>query len=90
MNRNSYKYEDTNQEDATELTNNAIKKVNEENGTNNVSIDFTSDDAELFDIVGAKEEITGISFKEQITKKILRATLNDNIQSVKIEHKVGD
>lgn len=90
LNRNTYKYEDTNQEDATELTNSAIKKVSEENGTNNVSIDFTSDDAELFDIVGAKEEITGIYFKEQITKKILRATLNDNIQSVKIEYKVGD
>lgn len=90
LKRITYLYEDTNQDDITELTDNAIEKISEVNGTQTLTINFTSDDAELFDIVGAKEEITGISFKEQITKKILRATLNDNIQSVKIEYKVGD
>ena len=51
---------------------------------------FSSDDASLFDIVGAKEEITELSFKEQITKKILKVTVNDIAANCKFEYKVGE
>lgn len=90
LSRKTYKYEDVNCEDITELTNNAIEKINEINGTSTLSISFKSDDADLFDIVGAKEDITGISFKEQITQKILKGTINGDMSSVSVEYKVGD
>ena len=86
LDKKSYKYEDTNTDDAEELKSNAIEKVEEENGTDTLDISFESDNADLFDIVGAKEQITGISFKEKITQKILKIT-ND---SVEISYKVGD
>lgn len=88
--RKTYIYEDVNCEDVNELTDNAINKVMEENGTSTLSISFSSDDSELFDIVGAKEEITGLSFKEQITQKILKASFNNDIKKIEIQHKVGD
>lgn len=90
LSRKTYKYEDVNCEDVSELTSKAIEKVSEINGTSTLSISFTSDDADLFDIVGAKEEITGISFKEQITKKILKGSVNKDIKNLKIEYQVGD
>ena len=58
----------------------------EENGTDNLDISFESDNADLFDIVSTKEQITGISFKSQITQKILKITNN----SIAISYKVGD
>ena len=90
LDRKSYLYEDSNQSDIVELTNNAIAKVDELKGTDKLMINFTSDDAELFEIVGAKEDITGIAFKSQITKKILRGSFKKQIKNVKIEYKVGD
>lgn len=90
LDRNTYKYENTSAEDANEIMNDAIEKVSEANGTDTLSISFASDDADLFDIVGAKEGITGISFKEQITQKILKGTLNGDMSNLKIEYKVGE
>ena len=90
LSRKTYKYEDVNCDDIDELTSKAIEKVTEINGTSTLSISFTSDDADLFDIVGAKEDITGISFKEQITKKILKGSVNKDIKNLKIEYQVGD
>ena len=86
LDKKSYKYDDSNTEDAEELKNNAINKVIEENGTDNLDISFESDNADLFDIVSTKEQITGISFKSQITQKILK--INNN--SIAISYKVGD
>lgn len=86
MDRRTYKYDDSNTEDAEELKANAINKVVEENGTDNLDVSFDSDNAELFDIVGAKEEITGISFKQAITRKIIKISNN----KVSIDYKVGD
>ncbi len=40
----------------------------------------------FFDIVGAKENITGISFKEPITQKIIKISDGD----ISISYKVGD
>lgn len=86
LDRKSYKYDDTNAEVLEELKSNAIKKVIEENGTDTLEISFESDNADLFDIVSTKEQITGAYFKSQITQKILKITNN----SIAISYKVGE
>lgn len=86
INRITYKYEDTNEEDADALKKKAIEKIAEANGTDTLSISFDADNADLFDIVSAKESITGISFKEQITQKILKISG----ETVDISYKVGE
>ena len=86
LNRKTYKHEDVNVDDRTELINNAIEKVSEANESDTLEISFDADDAELFDIVGAKENITGISFKEPITQKIIKISDDD----ISISYKVGD
>lgn len=86
LNRKTYKHEDVNVEDRAELIKNATEKVSEANETDTLEISFDADNAELFDIVGAKENITGISFKEPITQKIIKISDGD----VSISYKVGD
>lgn len=90
LNRRTYKYENTNESDSSVLIEEAIEKVEEANGTDTLSVSFESDDAELFNIVAAKEEITGISFKEQITQKILKGTISNDSSDLNIEYKVGE
>lgn len=90
LNRRTYKYENTNEGDFSVLVEEAIEKVEEANGTDTLSVSFESDDAELFSIVAAKEEITGISFKEQITQKILKGTISNDSSDLTIEYKVGE
>ena len=75
-----------NVESRDELTKNAIEKVAEANESDTLEISFDADDAELFDIVGAKENVTGISFKEPITQKIIKVSDDD----IEISYKVGD
>lgn len=86
LERKTYKHEDVNVEDRAELIKNAIEKVAETNESDTLEISFDADDAELFDIVGAKENVTGISFKEPITQKIIKIS-DDGIE---ISYKVGD
>lgn len=87
LDRKTYKHEDVNVDDNEELKNNAIEKVEEANESDTLEISFDgSDDAELFDIVAAKENITGISFKQSITQKIIKITDDD----VSVSYKVGD
>ena len=86
MDRITYKYEDTNEEEKDKLIEKAAEKIASENGTDTLSISFDADNADLFDIVSAKESITGISFKEQITQKILKL----NGKAVDISYKVGE
>jgi hypothetical protein len=86
LNRKTYKHEDVNVDDEEELKSNAIEKINELNGSDTLDISFTSDNAELFDIVGAKENITNISFKQPITEKILKVSYNN----LSISYKVGE
>lgn len=86
LNRKTYKHEDVNVEDRAELIKNATEKVAEANESDTLEISFDADEAELFDIVGAKENITGISFKEPITQKIIKISDDD----VEISYKVGD
>lgn len=86
MERKTYKHEDVNIDNEEELKENAIEKVDELNGSDTLDISFSSDNAELFDIVGAKEQITGISFKQPITQKILKISYND----LSISYKVGE
>lgn len=86
LNRKSYKHENVNVEKRDELIKNATEKVAEANESDTLEISFDADDAELFDIVGAKENITGISFKEPITQKIIKISDDD----VEVSYKVGD
>lgn len=86
LDRKTYKHEDVNVNDRAELIKNATEKVVESNESDTLEISFDADDAELFDIVGAKENITGISFKEPITQKIIKISDGD----VSISYKVGD
>lgn len=86
LDRKTYKHEDVNVEDRAELINNAIEKVADANESNTLDISFEADDAELFDIVSAKEKITGVSFKESITQKIIKISDGD----MSIAYKVGD
>lgn len=86
LNRKTYKHEDVNVENHAELIKNAIEKVAEANETDMLEISFDADNAELFDIVGAKENITGISFKEPITQKIIKISDGDT----SFFYKVGD
>lgn len=86
LDRKTYKHEDVNVESRDELTKNAIEKVAEANESDTLEISFDADNAELFDIVGAKENITGISFKEPITQKIIKISDGD----ISISYKVGD
>lgn len=86
LNRKTYKHEDVNVEDRAELIKNATEKVAEANESDTLEISFDADNAELFDIVGAKENITGISFKEPITQKIIKISDGD----ISISYKVGD
>lgn len=86
LSRKTYKHEDVNVEDRAELIKNAIEKVTETNESDTLEISFDADNAELFDIVGAKENVTGISFKEPITQKIIKISDDD----IEISYKVGD
>jgi hypothetical protein len=86
LSRKTYKHEDVNVENRDELIKNAIEKVAEANESDTLEISFGADNAELFDIVGAKENITGISFKEPITQKIIKISDDD----IEISYKVGD
>lgn len=84
--KKTYKYENVNVADEEELMIEAIDKVESLNTTDKLEISFDADDANLFDIVGAKEQITGIEFKEQITQKILKGTIGN----LSVSYKVGE
>lgn len=86
LERKTFKYEDTNTEDAQQLQEAAIKKAEEANGTDTLEVSFDADNAELYDVVAVKEEITGVAFKTQITEKILK--FKNNIFD--ISYKVGE
>lgn len=86
LDRKTYKHEDANVEDRTELIKNATEKVADTNESNTLDISFEADDAELFDIVSAKEKITDVTFKESITQKIIKISDGD----ISISYKVGD
>lgn len=86
LERKTFKYEDTNTEDAQQLQEAAIKKAEEANGTDTLEVSFDADNAELYDVVAVKEEITGVAFKTQITEKILKFKNN----TFDISYKVGE
>lgn len=90
LSRKTYLYNNTTEEDTSKLIESGIDSCEKANGTESISVNFTTDEASLFDVVGAKEEITGLSFKQPITKKILKATITSSITTAKFEYKVGD
>lgn len=83
--RKTYKYDDTSSETRDKLMENVEKKIEELETTDSLDISFESDNAELFDIVSAKEDVTGINFKQPIQQKILKIN-NDNVD---ISYDVG-
>ena len=90
LQRKTFKFEDTNATDVADLTERAIEKVAESNGTEKLDVTIESDDVELFDVVGAKETITGISFKQPITQKILKCTSYGVESKSEFSYKVGE
>ena len=90
LKRKTYLYDNSNEEDESKLIESSIAATEKANGTDTLNINFTTDEASLFDYVGSKEEITGIEFKEQITKKVLKVTISGIISHCKFEYKVGD
>lgn len=88
--RNTYFYNNTTEENEIDLIENAIEKVNELNGSDTINVEFSTDECSLFDLIGAKEEITGISFSLPVTKKILKVTIVNEVTNLKVEYKVGD
>lgn len=83
--RKTYKYDDTSSETREKLMENVEKKIEELETTDSLDISFESDNAELFDIVSAKENVTGINFKQPIQQKILKINNDD----VDISYGVG-
>ena len=86
LDKKTYKFEDVNSDTLEKLRENALKKINDQRTTDNLDISFDADDVSLFDIVGAKEKITGVEFKEQVTQKILKGS----IDSLSVSYKVGE
>lgn len=81
-------YENTNSGDLAELKTEGIKTFKEIRNANE-SADLTLDPTQTYDIldiVGARENVTGIFMAKQIIKKIV--TIKDN--ETKIEYKVGE
>ena len=86
LQKRTYKYENVNAVDEAELKSGAIEAVEQATSTDTLNISFDADEVDLFDIVGAKENITGISFKEQITQKLLKGTT----ESWEVSYTVGE
>lgn len=86
LQKRTYKYENTNTEDEAELIEAAIESAEDQNSTETLDISFDADEANLFDIVTAEEQITGIKFNEQITQKILKGTIGN----LSVAYKVGE
>ena len=81
LKRKTYLYDNSNEEDESKLIESSIEATEKANGTDNLNINFTTDEASLFDYVGSKE---------QITKKVLKVTISGIISHCKFEYKVGD
>jgi hypothetical protein len=81
-------YENTNAESTEELRQGGIERMLESWNSDKIEFSFDSDNEayDIGDIVGAKEHITGIEVKTEITKKIV--TVNNG--ETKISYKVGE
>lgn len=81
-------YDDSNAESLDELTSSGKEKLAEYAVANSVKITFPAEENiyDVGDIVGAKENMTGITAIEKITKKIVTISNGE----VNIEYKVGE
>lgn len=73
-------YDYSNAEDIQDLTNSGIERFNELINYKELSMSVEEIPAELGDIVGGRERITGLSLKQPITQKILNITDKEQIQ----------
>ena len=86
LDKKSYKYENVNAVDETTLMAELESVIAALSTTETLDISFEADEVELFDIVGAKEQITGVSFKQAVVGKILKG----QIGQAKIEYNIGE
>ncbi|WP_300628090.1 hypothetical protein [uncultured Thomasclavelia sp.] len=85
-------YDYSSVESVDELIEGTKTKLQEAQEKNELSMEFENLDADICDLVGAKEYITGISLKTAITRKILKATFYEDSDENEydIEYKVGE
>ena len=79
-------YDYANAEDTNDLIENGTKRLNTLINYKELSMSIEEIDAELGDIVGGRERVTGLEMKKPITEKILKINGNNK----KINFKVGD
>lgn len=81
-------YENANAESSEELRQGGIDKIKEAWNSDELNFDFDSDEEtyDIGDIVGAKEDVTGVEVSAEITKKIVSIKNN----STTISYEVGD
>lgn len=87
MDEVTYVYENVNAESDEELENGGVEALKEAWNTDELQVDFDSTRSyDIDDIVGARENTTGIFIARPIAKKIV--TIKDDV--VTISHKVGE
>lgn len=81
-------YENTNAESSDELKQGGIDLIRESWNSDEIDFDFESDEEtfDVGDIVGAKENVTGVEVNTEITKKIINISNN----TTTISYKVGE
>lgn len=79
-------YDYSSAESLEELEKGGIERLSELMDSQSIDANVENMELELGDIIGGREEVTGISMSKPITQKIVR--INNNI--VRIEYKVGD
>ncbi|MFI3173118.1 MAG: hypothetical protein R3Y58_12240 [Eubacteriales bacterium] len=90
LEKRMYKYDATNIDDIDELQESAISAAEGANSTDTIALSFDSDAEALFDMVGVKEDITGIWGTEQITSKLVKGTITDGKANVSVTYDVGE
>ena len=85
-----YIYDYSSVESLEELKKETMKKMNELCSIQKLELDFTEGKLEIGDIVNAKERMTGIQMKKQITRKVISGEILNGIPFLKTTYKVGE
>jgi len=86
----TYIYDYSSVESLEELKKETFKKMNELCSIQKLELDFTEGKLEIGDIVSAKERMTGIQMKKQITRKVISGEILNGISFLKTTYKVGE
>ena len=85
--KSNVRYDYSSAESLEELEKGGIQRLRELSNYKSLKIGLNEIDAQIGDIVGGEEQITGISMKTQITNIIVKI---DTKGKLTITHKVGD